>query len=98
MKFTLVKAKQITSAALLAKSFNQNCLLMTWHTFDNDLFSPLINLCQLVVHHALLAHQVHLHHPAAAQAHHHHQAVQAGQTVMNPYTMCITHSQHYAPN
>ena len=49
-------------------------------------FPPLINFCQPVVHHALLAHQVHLHHPAAAQAHHHHQAVQAGQTVMSPYT------------
>ena len=59
---------------------------MMWHICDNDLFSPLINLCQPVVHHALLAHQVHLHHPAAAQAHHPHQAVQAGQTVMSPYT------------
>ena len=46
----------------------------------------IINLCQPVFHHALLAHQVHLHRPAAAQAHHHHQAVQAGQTVMSPYT------------
>ena len=60
---------------------------MIWQICDNDLFSPLINLCQPVVHHALLAHQVHLHHPAAAQAHHHHQAVQAGQTVMSPYTL-----------
>ena len=60
---------------------------MMWQICDNYLFSPLINLCQPVVHHhALLAHQVHLHHPAAAQAHHHHQAVQAGQTVMSPYT------------